>query len=150
MDKRTYPKCEILQDKVDKLVDLIEYINGFAVKEPNGLPPFNNTELWANVFHSLSNDDWWDLIDVIDAINEHPEHWMEESEAKAILVAVDILRTSDKLRCLDTKNNKFHEWKAMMNMRDLINRIRGWKRPKTKYQPLRNNFNNVFELRKSA
>jgi len=150
MAKKVYPTCNTLQDKVDKLVDIIEHINEFAVLEPNGLPPFNNTELWSSIFHSLSNDDWWDLIDVIDAVNEHPEHWMEEDEAKAILVAVDILREVDKPRVLDTRANKFHAWKSMMNIRDIINRIRGWKKPKIKHQPLKNNFSNIFEFRKAG
>jgi len=123
---------------------------------------YNNKEFWDQTFHSMTEEDWWDLCDVMKVLEiQEPELFRKYPYASIRIE--DVLK---KLHAGKSVVNKHISGKntvavgALMNTKDIINEIAGtptiqFKKPKKKNKlkpPSKrkerpsNNFNSLFDI----
>ncbi len=92
----------------------------------------NDKQFWDDTLHSLTNQDWEDMMSVMDALKAiEPELFSYAAstsfeEVKRVLIKEG---HSQNARALDRPKHKKLEFKALMNVKDIINEISGYKKP---------------------
>ena len=85
----------------------------------------NNKAIWDPYLHTWTNEDWEDMLSIIDhAIKTNPDiakdyHRTNLLNARAVL---------DKggTRALDKRDTKRYAWSMIMSMREMYNKLHGW------------------------
>lgn len=162
------------QETVKQINDMVDYLNELANSQPNRQVPHNHPGIWANIGHKYSNDDYWRIFEAIDTIYPACKASFKPSELKQITTAVQVLEEchQEHPRLFDVHHkhiykgrlaNEFNKpktyksiaWGALMAIRDVHNRITGWKpagygtTQTVKKQAIGgsvNRFNNLFDL----
>jgi hypothetical protein len=95
---------------------------------------FNNKEFWDETFHSLTNEDWEDMMKVMDYVAATEPQLISSSaenifgEVKKILMYEG---HSGNPQALDARRHKKTEFKALMWIKDIFNEISGYEQPTT-------------------
>lgn len=85
----------------------------------------NNKSIWNPYLHAWTNEDWQDMLSIIDhAIRTNPDIATDYNRT-AILNAQAALNPAQP-RSLDKKDTKKYAWAAIMSMREMYNKLNGW------------------------
>ena len=150
---------EIVEPIVSDLAKIVDIFNEQANLTEDKKIPHNNPVVWSSILHPLKNEDWDGFLAVsIALIKSHPD-FVKPNEKEAIERASNVLvdEWNDHPRVLDrkkpylgphakptrTQSYKSIAWEAMTSIRDIHNRITGWK--PNNYKP-RPKFSELFDL----
>ena len=98
---------------------------------------FNDKEFWDDTLHSMSNDDWWDWVDIEPAIKiQYAEHWRKYTklteDTKEIYTKLALGKPITRKMAVQKNLTAF---RTLMAIKDLINDIHGT--PTTDYSKIK-------------
>jgi len=97
---------------------------------------FNHAEFWDETFHSFTNEDWEDMMTVMDMLKATAPELFTYNANSVFEDVKKILITeahSGNPRALDARKHKKTEFKALMNIKDIFNAVTGYQQP-TKFK----------------
>jgi hypothetical protein len=124
------------QEALDDLVQWQNTMNGHF-EQLDGIIR-NNTNAWFDLYHNpeITNETVENRLDWMDVIRlQHPEHVSREEEHLFKEARKYIMLNGHKARCFDKgigKNRHQPLFKAFVTMRDVMNRVTGYKPPPKK------------------
>lgn len=122
---------QTFEDKMEECAAVVRITNDYWIKYQGQL--FNHEDFWDDTLHSLDNQFWWNVIDVMKALEQiSPEHFITGSRYAFSEVERCLMHEGHKPRCLDSRKNKKIEFKALMHLKDILNSIAGYE-PPTKF-----------------
>lgn len=146
MAKKTY------DDKLKNINLWVEIVNYHWDRLQGEL--FNDEEFWDHTLHAMTNDDWWDWVDIEPALKIQFESTFRHY-SKIYDDTDSIKRTLMLDKPVTKKNRKgknFQAFRALMNIKDIINDINGtptkqWAKIETSEntEP-KNNFLSMFDF----
>ena len=85
----------------------------------------NNKAIWDPYLHKWSNEDWDDMLSILEhAMKENP-NIAKDFHITSILNARQALDQGGT-RALDKKDTKKYAWAAIMSMREMYNTLNDW------------------------
>ena len=119
MAKRTYDQ------KLQNIIDYVEITNYHWDRLKGEL--YNDEEFWEHIFGSMTNQDWWDWVEVAPALKIQYEaewrRWYKIDEGTKDIEKR--LAFGKPLYRKDQKNANKAVFRAWMNIKDFINDITG-------------------------
>lgn len=118
------------EDKVRITHEWVKAVNKYWIICEGEL--FNHKEFWSETFHSMSNEDWEDMIAVMDVVKATEPGVVSDIAAVAFDEVKQVLMYeahSGNPRALDSRKHKRKAFKALMNIKDIINDLSGYKQP---------------------
>lgn len=124
----------VIERKLAKIVKLVDLVNAHWVRLDGDL--FNDRDFWDQTLHSLSNQDWQDMVDGMkwirltapDRFNYAVNKVLEDVERILVL-------KGHQPRVLDSRRYKKTEFLALMWIKDVINDIRDYTPPRSQPKP---------------
>lgn len=88
---------------------------------------FNDEEFWDHTLHAMTNDDWWDWVDIAPSLKiQYEQDWRRYP--KLDTSTEDIKKTLMLGKTVTKKNRKgknFDAFRLLMNIKDFVNDING-------------------------
>jgi hypothetical protein len=85
----------------------------------------NNKAIWDPYLHTWSNEDWADMLSIIDHAVKTTPDIARDYHRTNILNAQAVLDKGGN-RALDKKDTKRYAWSMIMTMREMYNKLHGW------------------------
>lgn len=120
-------------DKTEITAAVVRIVNQHWIRCKGEL--FNDKVFWDETLHSLTNQDWEDMMSVMDALQAMDPSLFNYDARTTFERVKEILMKeahSDNPRALDARKHKKTEFKALMNIKDIMNELAGY-RPPTKF-----------------
>ena len=119
MTKRTY------QDKLANINNWVTIVNHFWELHQGEL--YNDSNFWDYSLHSMEAQDWWDWLEIEpalkaqypDAFNRYPKIWDAHNDIeRKLMLGKPMVKQG-------VKNYNFAAFRALMNIKDVVNEING-------------------------
>lgn len=146
MSKRTY------QEKLQNVNLWVEIVNYHWDRLQGEL--FNDEEFWDHTLHAMTNEDWWDWCDIEPALKvQHDDIFRRYSKIYEDTEYIKKkLMQSKPVTKQNQKGKNFQAFRALMNIKDIVNDINGT--PTKHFQKVKaadncnpkNNFLSMFEF----
>lgn len=120
-------------DKVAITTAVVKLVNEHWIRCKGEL--FNDKKFWDETLHSLNNQDWEDMMTVMDGLKAMDSSLFNYDANNVFERVKEILMKeghSENPRALDARKHKKTEFKALMNIKDIMNELAGY-RPPTKF-----------------
>ena len=117
--KRTY------QEKVENITNWVKIVN-YHWQRLNGQVN-NDKEFWSQTLEAMTNEDWWDWVDIFPALKaQHPDAFAKYPYAE---IGTDhITKKLHKMQPVvkpSVAGRNFEAFRTLMNIKDVINFIEG-------------------------
>lgn len=145
-------------EKLNNITDWVRIVNHYWQELQGDL--YNNKEFWRDSLHAMTNEDWWDWVDIMPALQaQHPDTFRKYSSIqedtkeinKKLLLGKTIVKPN-------VSGKNFEAFRALMNIKDIMNDIAGTptidykKKSKIKptpphiKEPARTTFHDLFDI----
>jgi hypothetical protein len=85
----------------------------------------NNKDIWNPYLHKWTNEDWEDMLSMIEhAMRTNPD--IAKDFHKTSILNARAALDKNISRALDKKETKKYAWAAIMSMREMYNNLNGW------------------------
>ena len=119
MAKRTY------EQKLTNISDWVEITNHHWHRLKGEM--FNDPEMWDQTLHAMTNDDWWDWVDIAPALKiqyeyewrRYPKLDTSTEEVKRDLMLGKAVTKKSR------KGKNFQAFRLLMNIKDFLNDVNG-------------------------
>ena len=117
--KKTY------QQKLDNINTFVEITNYHWDRLMGEM--FNDKEFWEHTFGTMTNEDWWDWVEIEPALRaQHEDIFRRYPKITAGTEHINKnLMNGKKLYKKDVKGANFETFRAWMNIKDVMNDING-------------------------
>lgn len=105
---------------------LTDYLNNIIIS--TGKPiQHDNHGLWRRFFHHYNNEDWSNMLEALELIQQHYPDAFQRFHIQSMVDAREVLAqaNSESHRILDTKPYKTRAWRMAMTIREVINAVNG-------------------------
>ena len=119
-----------LEERVELTTYVVNELNEFWIKYDGVL--FNQRDFWDNTLHKFNNEDWEILMDVMALIRlEDDSCYLPYSQSVFDDVRKVLMMEghSGNPKALDARKHKKLAFKALMNIRDVVNAFLDYKQP---------------------
>lgn len=119
MAKRLY------QQKLDNINCWVEITNYYWHSLRGDI--HNNTDFWSDTLEAMTDQDWWDWVDIAPALKiQHEQHWRKYSKLdvsteeiqRRLMLGKPVVKKS-------AQGHNFQAFRLLMNIKDLINDVNG-------------------------
>lgn len=117
-------------DKTLITTEVVKLVNTHWIRCKGEL--YNDKTFWDNTLHSLNNQDWEDMMTVMDVLYGIDQSLFNYDARSSFERVKEILMKeghSGNPRALDARKHKKTEFKALMNIKDIMNEIAGYRAP---------------------
>jgi hypothetical protein len=112
-------------DKLKNIKDWVEITNHHWHRLKGQI--YNDTEFWDHTLHAMTNDDWWDWVDIAPALKiQYEREWRRYP--KMDISTDQIKRTLMLSRTVTKRSRKgtnFEAFRLLMNIKDFVNDLEG-------------------------
>jgi len=111
----------------DKWTAMAKLLNDIIIDTNEGIQK-DNVTIWQGHLHQYSNDDWDNMLSVLEAAYEEDATMFRDYDVTNINNARYELNkgiAGNISRALDKKNTKRYAWAVLMTMREVYNRFKG-------------------------
>lgn len=117
--KRTYDQ------KLENIIAWIDIVDHYWHKYQGDMR--NHEDMWENTLHSMTDQDWWDWVDIEPSLKiQYEQHYNRYSKLSDDTKDIyKKLALGQPINRKNAKGKNFTAFRALMAMHDFINDIRG-------------------------